>query len=188
MAEQDQLRRRLAEISDALLHSPAQAVKTRVVKLFSRYPSARGGMDAEVITAAYVTDLQPYPLWAIDAACIAFLRGKCSGSAFPPSAPELVAECRAQVVALKSERHRIERILSAEIYHEPTEAERAKVRSELDALMSELRLSDDLRNPRRVPVMEAAKSPDEALADLAQRMSASPVTLSEAAAHTMRRA
>lgn len=182
------LRARMAEISDALRSSPSDAVKTRVVKLFARYPSA-AKLDAEMTITAYVTDLQPFPIWAIDGACMAFLQGQFAGSAFPPSCGELVAEARRAVLPYRIEGEKIRRVLTAEVYHEPTDAERAKVRAQMDALIADLRLNDSLSaGSKHSAPLEAPKKPEEALSSLAARLSALPApTLSSGALNSISR-
>lgn len=66
--------------------------KRIILQMFARYPSLATANEAQIaaMTAAYVETLRSFSSRAVSAACDEF-RGK--GSAFPPSADELFAEC-----------------------------------------------------------------------------------------------
>ena len=136
------------ELSTAMGGSNPHDVVKRVARLFMRFPSTRfpDGM-AEATTAAYAADLACFPLWAIDEACLAVIGGRTDTSkAFAPSSIEMREACHKAMDPIRAEFADLRNVLSADIYHEPTPEERAKVAAEFQALVQELKLNMDPRD------------------------------------------
>lgn len=97
--------------------------------------------------AAYAADLAHFPLWAIDAGCMAVIGGKTDGSkAFAPSSLELRDACAKAIEPVRQEIAEIGSVLDAEVYHEPTVAEREKIHAEFRKLVEDLKLNVDPRD------------------------------------------
>lgn len=116
-------------------------------RLLQVLPTSRErSADPEATLRAYCAALSDMPLWATCEACMRFLKGQVSGQslAFAPSPPELRREASNVAAPYRAERYRIGRILSAEVYEEPTEEQRAKVHAEFSSVLDELRRHMDI--------------------------------------------
>lgn len=151
-AERDALQARFDRIEAALrvprvgderdIHR--EAIKARVARLFARYPSANN-LDPAVTLAAYTADLSRFPIWAIDEAILTILRHGANNPAFPPSSTELVQACEQAMKPVIAERQSLKKLLNADVYHEPSDSERARVKAEFEKLRRELNLNQDFR-------------------------------------------
>lgn len=158
----EHLRARLVELRGSLHPSDPAEVARRIVRLFLRFPSSKMP-DALVdeTVKAYAADLSPFPLWAIDAACVAVLRGSGANPSFVPSCPSLRLEVEDQCAKARIEAAEIERILNTAVYRMPTESERERVSRRFDALIEELQLNAPLdHRPRRERQMTAPEASD----------------------------
>jgi hypothetical protein len=120
------------------------AIKARIVRLLVRYPSMNN-TDATAIVAAYTADLVKFPLWAIDEAILTILRYGANNPAFPPSSTELVQACERAVKPVIAERAELQKLVNADVYHEPTEGERERVNAEFQKLKRELAMDQDFK-------------------------------------------
>lgn len=158
VGEREALEARKAELDSGLHPADPRSAAGRVLQLMVRYPSTAAlstGRTDEMVKA-YGRDLSRFPLWAIDAACIATIRG---GGAFMPSAPELAAACEREIYAMRSELATISRALDAAVYSETGDEERARMKAAFKALAEEIGLSSDPRvtHPRQPTRQEAAE-------------------------------
>lgn len=142
--------------------SEAQDVVKRLSRLFLRYPSMRlPDEQLEATMAAYAADLVKYPLWAIDTACKRFIAGMEDGSkVFVPSSAQLAIACDSALAGFRVELKKLDQVLNADVYREPSAEERAKVRAEFQKLVEELQLNMDPRDkaPERSRPMTKAEA------------------------------
>jgi hypothetical protein len=118
--------------------------------------------------------LAKVPLWAVDAACLEVVR---SGAKFAPSAPELILMAEGYCAPFRAEQGQIRRVLDAEVWHEPSAEEKARIQAGFAKLMADLRMNEPYDKPRKDwrPV-----SPLERLAELRDAAEPAPA-LSDAA-------
>jgi len=170
--DRERLESRLVEIDMANRPGPPQAIARRVARLFLRFPSSRlTDANSEATVAAYAADLSKFPLWAIDQAMMDAIT---KGGSFAPSSPELRAMCERALSRWSMEAADIRAVLTADVYHEQTDAERAKVKEGFDALVADLGLREDpwlLRAPGKRPY--SSVTPAEAV-DALEAMKANP--------------
>lgn len=99
------INRSIVAIDDRL--RPADwATASKVVAQLFALPSG-GGVDDDVVIAAYRIALDREPLESIKAAVIEFISGRC-GNGFRPSPPELGKAVRRHSDALRMAKHRLE--------------------------------------------------------------------------------
>lgn len=89
----------------------AGAAVARLLMLFPSL-SAQSGETAMAITAAYVEQVERFPLWAVQAACAALARG--GARQFAPTGPEFIAAVDDAVAPLRREDAEIARVLAAQ--------------------------------------------------------------------------
>jgi hypothetical protein len=131
--EHRQFRERGGMLAAICAGSPEAEVGRRMVHLFRRFPGSRLP-DAEVVPvmAAYAHDLKTFPLWAIEAGCLEFIR---SGGQFAPSSPILRQTIDRQMAPVRLELAALDSVLGAEVWHERDPEEKARVIAEFDALV-----------------------------------------------------
>lgn len=136
------------QLSSSISSSDPRDVVKRVARLFMRFPSTRlPEGQAEAMMAAYAADLSGFPLWAIDAACLAVIGGRADVSkSFAPSSIELREACVKAMAPVHVEIAELRKVLDAEIYHEPGPDEKARVQAMFRDLVDELKLNVDPRD------------------------------------------
>jgi hypothetical protein len=140
---------RQAELRTHLTASDANAVATRIARLFLRFPT-RQMEDATVaqVVAAYVTDLHTFPLWAIDQAILALLR---EPRAFVPTSSELRARTERMVRWAQVELRDITRVLDAHVLPAPDDAQRPRNLARIHAVVAQLKAQSDPLQRTRAP-------------------------------------
>lgn len=137
-----------------------------MLTMFLRFPSSANAADQGERDKLYVAELRQFPQWALEAA-FSKVRG-----AFAPSLPDLVALVNAEMAAVLTEQASVNRLLNADVYHVPSEAERARVEAEYRELVETMKLRADPMRPRG----ERPLTRDEA-AQIVEGMKASPLVL-----------
>jgi hypothetical protein len=127
----------VAELQGGLSPAEPAAVIGRILRLMMRYPSSSSMSDARTdeTAKAYARDMAKYPLWAIDAACIAAIG---LGEQFMPSAPVIAGLAEKQVAPIRAELSAITRIIGAGVRAEPDEGSREQMRAAMAALRNDL--------------------------------------------------
>lgn len=157
-----QLEERLLPCDDDL------AIEAVVSQFLIGFEHGRGGSDlnTEALNGRYVKALRGLPLAAVQAAVDRFDSASTIlpwNRAFRPSPAELCAEAGEGMVPLRTRLLHLRRVLDAEVYDPPTEAERAKVQA---AAASWLDRSTDPAESRTEPaVHEIGADPDADAAD-----------------------
>jgi len=150
----------------SLIRCAERVVAGLVIALFLRFPSAANAADQEARDRLYVTELRQFPQWALEA-----VMARVKGS-FAPSLPDLVALVRNELATVHAEISSLSRVLSADTYHVPDEAERARVEAAYRDLLEKLEWgADDMR-----PAMERLPTRQEAI-QAAEDMRSEPVRL-----------
>lgn len=141
-----------------MVRADPRAIAGRLARLFLRFRSSQlNDANSEAVIAAYVSDLQKFPIWAIDRAMLGVID---KGGAFAPSGPELRAACERAMIDVVSEASNIRTILDAEVYHEQTAEQRARVKVEFDKLTEELGMRDPPKGQKpeyRLPTKQEAE-------------------------------
>lgn len=140
-AELDKFNETRNRLNASLKQGDRKQIALRISEMFSAWPSAR--YDAESfrqMTAAYVAQVETYPLWIVDAAAKAMV---ARGGSFPPSAGDLAGECERQAMPIKRDIGRLDKVLGAQVFHVETESEKARVSEGFDKLREDLALHDD---------------------------------------------
>lgn len=120
-----------------------------ISRMLMAFPSYRANViDADKEIAQYVESLSDTPLWALHQACRGYERGEYGGSTeFPPSAASLSAKARSLAYPFRLELEQIRRILSAQVYREPSQEERERVIARFQPLLSETIAPPDDSSP-----------------------------------------
>lgn len=138
-----------------------------VLAMFLRFPSSANAADHGERDRLYVAELRQFPQWALEAAL-----GKVRG-AFAPSLPDLVAAVTDELGGVNAELASLNRVLCADVYHVPDDAEKARVEAAYRDLLEKLEWSApaDLRprKDRQLTRQEALQIVDE--------MKIEPITL-----------
>jgi len=114
--ERAKIERRLAEIDGHLDMRETSQIKRIVAAMMLSIPSGRAsGDEAAAVVSAYVNALGDLPPWAVSAAANRFIRGqvRSANPAFAPSGAEMHIEADKELVPLRAERMRLERLLTA---------------------------------------------------------------------------
>lgn len=159
MARRDDVQRSLVRASD-------RVVAGLVLTMFLRFPSSANAPDQGERDKMYVAELRQFPQWALEAA-FAKVRG-----AFAPSLPDLVSLVQAEMADVYAEQTKIAQVLSADTYHVPDEAEKARVEVAYQDLVEKLELNSDDMRPRKTRPLTRP----EAL-QIVDAMEAHPITL-----------
>lgn len=150
-AENALLHQRHLDVGGLLHPATDDKIKILVVAMFYGFPNLKIPEDEAKRTAAvYVSQLREFPEWAVKKACEQILQDKVSGRSpdFAPSIATLVGLCRGFVRDLQEERAKLAAIMQADVYHAPSDDERAAVKAKFEALVSDLKL--------RAPFMRSA--------------------------------
>lgn len=142
-AEMALLHQRQLDVGGLLHPATDDKIKILVVAMFYGFPNLKIPEDEAKRTAAvYVSQLREFPEWAIKKACEQILQDKVSGRSpdFAPSIATLVGLCRGFVRDLQEERARLAAIIDADVYHAPSDDERAAVKAKFEALVADLKL------------------------------------------------
>lgn len=139
---------RAATIAASLAPADRETIRTAVARFFLRWPNvAKGDTDARRET--YVRELAAFPMWAI-------VEGmKSLGGDFLPASPVVAAACQERVTAARGEAIRINRLLSAQTYHVPSQAERDASIERVKALVREFHRDCALEAPAFMPGRKA---------------------------------
>jgi hypothetical protein len=109
-----ELERRRLEIREGLRATQIETVERRMGKFFLMFPSASVSSDkAKAALEVYAGVLSPFPVWAIDRAC---MKVRDSGAKWLPSAPEIRKMVDAECRFAFDEAESLEIILAAEPY------------------------------------------------------------------------
>lgn len=150
----------------SMIRCAERVVASLVLALFLRFPSAANAADQEARDRLYVSELRQFPQWALEA-----VMTRVKGS-FAPSLPDLVALVRGELVAVHAEISSLSRVLSADTYHVPDEAERERVEAAYRDLLEKLEWNmDDMR-----PAKKRLPTRQEAILAV-ENMRAEPMTL-----------
>lgn len=131
------LRDREKQLRASLEPAPINAIQNAVLRMFLGFPSA-ANLDAAGTAAAYASALSIYPAWAIGAACGAAVRGELGNPSFAPSVAELAKYAQAKIATVETEARTINRILTADVFHEPSPEESERVAAALRQLATDL--------------------------------------------------
>ena len=160
------LQARRTTLERSLVRAARLALGRLVIGMFEMFPSAASCANPSERDELFVAGLAEFPQWAIEKG-ISRLKG-----AFAPSLPDLVALVRAEMAAVHTEISSLSRVLSADVYHVPDDAERARVEAAYRDLLEKLEWgADDMR-----PAMERLPTRQEAI-QAAEDMRSEPVTL-----------
>ena len=128
--ERQWLQDRQAILQRSIVRGSRDAIAAAVAGMLLRFPQGTHG-ETEGRVAAYVADLQSFPLWAIEKA-IAGVRGQ-----WAPASNVLVEAVRVAMSPTTDEMSKLHRLLTAEVYHVPDEAERKRI----DARMRQMQVA-----------------------------------------------
>lgn len=133
---------RLAILQQSMLRANREAIAAAVSGMLLRFPPTGQAGDLEGRITAFVVDLQEFPLWAIERA-VAGLRGQ-----YAPANNLLVEAVRQVLVPTLDEASKVQRLLTADVYHVPDEAERKRISAGFREMAAEFGVSD--HDPERV--------------------------------------
>lgn len=181
--ERRSLEARRALVSRSLEPSSAGDVGELIAAMMMGFGGARlSAAEAKRTTALYVSQLSRFPLWAVKQACEEAMR---SGAAFAPSVAELAKAADQAIRAASDEIAKINRVLNANVYHEPDDSEKARIEQGFKDLLEKLKLNEPLDLARKPK--DRLLTRDEARA-IVEELRASPIELpplSEAARATL---
>lgn len=109
-----------------------------VTKMIAAFRLDLPDEDAEGFALNYIEALEGMPVWAVEKGFKIVMRG-ADGRAnlnYIPTPPEFTATVAKLVNPLRAERLTIHRILEADVYTEPTEEERARVKERLSKMVA----------------------------------------------------
>ena len=110
-----------------------------LAQLFLGFHGARQGQEETAAQLAlFASQLADLPIWAIQVGCGDILRRNV---AWPPSVGQVRAACVEACEKQRAELADIDAILNADVWHEPTDNERAKVNEGFQKLVQELKLN-----------------------------------------------
>lgn len=149
---------RRQEIDAGLVGADERKVRENVGILRSSMATASMSEDAaKLARQGFIMVLGRYPVWAVTETAMRFLDGRAGNKVYAPTAAEMAEVCRALISEPLAERARINAILDAEVYHLPTEAERAEVARRHEEFVREAAKAAD---PRRMRVGEEPAGTD----------------------------
>lgn len=147
-----------AELKASSNPAHVDTVVTRVLLGFEQ-GRGRGDDENEVLIAEYVSALKALPLAAIHAAAERFRSGEALlpwVKRWRPSPAEFAAEVREGLIPFRMRLLQIRRVLEAEVYDVPTEAQREEVARVAEAHLQRLRQADSDRRRIETPAEIAA--------------------------------
>lgn len=160
--QRDVLKARGREIADGLKPADGNQARTVISALVNRllvtYPQSERAteQEARAAIAGYVEALVDLPLWAVNASCQGWIRGEADGdNRFRPSAAELRTLAQRKLMPFRQEVEQIRRILTANVYREPTQEERDRVIARHQQILAEtIAVPDDA--PHAAPLYQPA--------------------------------
>lgn len=144
-AEYSALHLRMCECERALTSAQDHEIKVLVLAMFLGFPSLRLAKDeADRMSALWVSQLRDFPAWTIKQACENALQDRISGRSadFVPSVAVIASECAKLVQPTRDERGKLKALVDADVYHAPTDDERARVKAGFEKLIADLKLRD----------------------------------------------
>lgn len=154
--ERRALRQRHAEIAASLRPASAETIVRLVSVMRTGFPSQSGSdIERKGALQVYASALGRFPEWVIERACRDAIEGRIGKGQFAPSAAEMATHCEGIVRQAREELGAIERILSARVYHEPTDEERRKVVDGFERLSRDLAAAlemEEAGKPRLEPM------------------------------------
>jgi len=160
LGQREALNSRLLALRASLARSTPEAIGSEVARMFLRFPAtAKDQGNSKAIIAVYVDELSSFPLWAVKQG----IARATLGATFAPSAPVIRVECYNAVNLSRLEGVRISKILNAEVYHEPSPEEKARVLAGFAEVSRQVQETADLKKSKRAP---NKVSQEEALARL----------------------
>ncbi|WP_373622340.1 hypothetical protein [Methylobacterium sp. OAE515] len=142
-----------AELAASSNPAHVDTVVTRVLLGFEQ-GRGRGDDENEVLIAEYVSALKALPLAAIHAAAERFRSGETLlpwSKRWRPSPAEFSAEVREGLIPLRMRLLQIRRVLEAEVYDVPTEAQREEVAKAAEAHLRRMRQAEQSRHRPETP-------------------------------------
>jgi hypothetical protein len=142
-----------AQLAAASNPAHVDTVVTRVLLGFEQ-GRGRGDDENEVLIAEYVSALKDLPLAAIHAAAERFRSGDTLlpwSKRFRPSPAEFAAETRGGLIPLRTRLLHIRRVLEAEVYDVPTDAQREEVAKAAEAHLQRMRQAEPQRHRPETP-------------------------------------
>lgn len=158
-ADWNGLHMRRGEVTRALTPAQDHECQVLVTAMFMGFPGVRMDADtAKKTTALYTSQLREFPAWAVKEACQRAMQDRISGRSadFVPSVATLVGECSRIVQPLRTEKAQLDAVVDADVYHEASAEEKARLRAEFDKLVNDLRLRDPLKRDDYVESADAA--------------------------------
>lgn len=161
------LQARRTTLERSLVRAARMSIGRLVIGMFEMFPSAASCTNPSERDELFVAGLSAFPQWAIEAA-ISRLKGS-----FAPSLPVLQDMVCGELAAVHAEISSVSRILGADTYHVPDEAERSRVEAAYRDLLEKLEWNapHDLR-----PAKDRSLTRQEAI-QAAEDMRSEPVTL-----------
>lgn len=126
--QKDLLLARRQEIDAGLDGCDELTIREHVGILRSSMATAPLGEEAmKLAKRGFILVLGKYPTWAVVEAAMRFLDGRAGNKTYAPTAAEMAEVCRGLISQDLAERARINAILDAEVYHQPSEEDRAAI-------------------------------------------------------------
>lgn len=130
------MQRRAGELANSLQPGERGDIAQAISQVFLAYQQMKlAPSEAKATIALYVSQVSEFPIWAVRQGCEAIIRRP---SQWPPSAGEVRTAVEATARAARDERAAITGILTAEITHEPSGDERARIKQGFAKLMGDL--------------------------------------------------
>lgn len=145
--EYSALHLRMCECERALTAAQDHEIKVLVLAMFLGFPTLRlSREEADRTSALWVSQLRDFPSWAIKQACENALQDRISGRSadFVPSVAVIASQCAKLVQPTRDERGKLKALVDADVYHAPTDDERARVKAGFEKLIADLKLRDPL--------------------------------------------
>lgn len=135
---------RAAVLRRSMVRGNRDAIASVIAGMLLRFPQAGAPGETEGRVAAYVADLQEFPLWAVERAA-AGVKGQWS-----PASNVLVDAVRAVLAPTMDEAAKVSRLLTADVYHVPTDDERRRVEARFRKMAGDFGVTD--HDPERVEI------------------------------------
>lgn len=172
-AEFAALHQRHLDVTGLLHPAHDDEIRMLVAAMFLGFPNLKiSPDDAKKTAALYVSQLRDFPAWAVKKACENVLQDRVSGRSpdFAPSVATIAGICRDHVRDLAEENGRLAAIIGADVYHVPSDDERARVKAGFEKLIAELRLNEPFA-PNKPSDAYQQLDPDAARAAAESRLS-----------------
>lgn len=129
------LQGRADHLASGLTAAEPEAISRCITSLGVVLPSRSTNAEAAKMELALTVEaLKAFPEWAVANVCRRYLDGRLGNGRYAPTPPELAKACRELIAPFQAEAAKIQRILNAQVYREPTEEERARVQAKVDEL------------------------------------------------------